>query len=88
MLGQVRQRPESRNPRCKKLDRAATSTTAIQIGAAVVGSLLNTRYQDKMSAALGGQHLPHAVMATVNSSLGGVLAVAARAGGVAGDLAI
>jgi EmrB/QacA subfamily drug resistance transporter len=69
---------------------SATSTTAIQIGGAlgvaVVGSLLNTRYQDKMTAALAGQHLPHAVMATVNSSLGGALAVAARAGGVAGQL--
>ena len=69
---------------------SATSTTAIQIGGAlgvaVVGSLLNTRYQDKMTAALAGQHLPHAVIATVNSSLGGALAVAARAGGVAGQL--
>jgi EmrB/QacA subfamily drug resistance transporter len=69
---------------------SATSTTAIQLGGAlgvaVVGSLLNTRYQDKMTAALAGQHLPHAVMATVNSSLGGALAVAARAGGVADQL--
>ena len=69
---------------------SATSTTAIQLGGAlgvaVVGSLLNTRYHDKMTAALTGQHLPHAVMATINSSLGGALAVAARAGGVAGQL--
>ena len=69
---------------------SATNTTAIQVGGAlgvaVVGSLLNTRYQDKMTAALAGQHLPHAVMATVNSSLGGALAVAARAGGAGRQL--
>ncbi|HLN65819.1 MAG TPA: MFS transporter [Streptosporangiaceae bacterium] len=69
---------------------SATSTTAIQIGGAlgvaVAGSLLNTRYQDKMTAALAGQHLPQAVMATVNSSLEGALAVAGQAGGAAGQL--
>ena len=64
---------------------SATNTTAIQfggaLGVAVVGSLLDTRYQDKMTSALAGQHLPHAVMATVTNSLGGALTVATRAGG-------
>ncbi len=69
---------------------SATNTTAIQLGGAlgvaVVGSLLNTRYQDKMTAALTARHLPHAIMATIQGSLGGALAVAARAGGAAGQL--
>ena len=68
---------------------SATNTTAIQLGGAlgvaVVGSLLNTRYQDKMTTALAGQHLPHAVMTAIQSSLGGALAVAAHAG-AAGQL--
>ena len=69
---------------------SAANTTAIQLGGAlgvaVVGSLLDTRYQDQMTSALAGQHLPHAVMTTVGNSLGGALAVAARAGGNAGAL--
>ena len=69
---------------------SATSTTAIQLGGAlgvaVVGSLLATRYQDTMTAALAGQHLPHTAMTAIQSSLGGALAVAARAGGAAGQL--
>ena len=64
---------------------SAANTTAIQLGGAlgvaVIGSLLTTRYQDKMTSALAGQHLPHAVMTTVENSLGGALAVATRAGG-------
>ena len=69
---------------------SATNTTAIQLGGAlgvaVVGSLLATRYQDTMTAALAGQHLPHTAMTAIHSSLGGALAVAARAGGAAGQL--
>ncbi len=69
---------------------SAANTTAIQfggaLGVAVVGSLLDTRYQDQLARALAGQHLPHAVMATVGNSLGGALAVATRAGGAAGAL--
>ena len=69
---------------------SAANTTAIQfggaLGVAVVGSLLDTRYQDQMARALAGQHLPHAVMATVGNSLGGALAVATRVGGAAGAL--
>jgi EmrB/QacA subfamily drug resistance transporter len=69
---------------------SATNATAIQfggaLGVAVVGSLLDTRYQDKMTSALAGQHVPHTVMATVANSLGGALTVAARAGGTTGIL--
>ena len=50
---------------------SATNATAIQfggaLGVAVVGSLLDTRYQDKMTSALAGQHVPHTVMATVQT---------------------
>ena len=62
---------------------SAADTTAIQLGGAlgvaVVGSLLATRYQDRMTGALSGRPLP----GTVKNSLGGALA-AARAGGTTG----
>ena len=62
---------------------SAADTTAIQLGGAlgvaVVGSLLATRYQDRMTSALSGRPLP----ATVKNSLGGALA-ADRAGGTTG----
>jgi EmrB/QacA subfamily drug resistance transporter len=64
---------------------SAADTTAIQLGGAlgvaVVGSLLATRYQDRMTRALSGRPLP----ATVKNSLGGALA-AGRAGGTTGPL--
>jgi len=63
---------------------SAVDTTAIQLGGAlgvaVVGSLLATRYQDRMTSALSGQPLP----AAAKNSLGGALA-AARAGGTTGS---
>jgi EmrB/QacA subfamily drug resistance transporter len=69
---------------------AATNSTAFQLGGAlgiaVVGSLLSTRYQNDMTAVLAGQHVPHAALATIQSSLGGALAVAAAAGGTVGHL--
>jgi len=62
---------------------SAADTTAIHLGGAlgvaVVGSLLATRYQDRMTSALSGQLFP----AAVKNSLGGALA-AARAGGATG----
>ncbi len=68
---------------------SAANTTAIQVGGAlgvaVVGSLLTTRYQDDVGAALAGQHVPAAAMAAVRGSLGGALEVAARLPGAAGD---
>jgi hypothetical protein len=56
------------------------------LGVAVVGSLLATRYQDAMTASLAGHHLPPAAVTAIQSSLGGALAVAAHAGGAAGQL--
>jgi hypothetical protein len=62
---------------------SAADTAAIHLGGAlgvaVVGSLLATRYQDRMTGALSGRPLP----ATVKNSLGGALA-AARALGPTG----
>jgi MFS family permease len=62
---------------------SAADTTAIQLGGAlgvaVIGSLLATRYRDRMTGALSGRPFP----ATVKSSLGGALA-AARADGTTG----
>ncbi len=69
---------------------SATNTTAIQLGGAlgvaVIGSLLSTRYQNDMTSTLAGQHLPHAIVAAIENSLGGALAVAARASGATGQL--
>jgi len=54
------------------------------LGVAVMGSLLNTRYQDKMASTLAAYHIPHAIMQTVLGSVGGALAVADRVGGFLG----
>ena len=51
---------------------------------AVIGSLLNTRYQDTMTSTLAPYHVPHAVMQTVLGSVGGALGVAAHVGGFLG----
>jgi hypothetical protein len=56
------------------------------LGVAVIGSVLSTRYQDHMTTALAGRHLPAAAVQTILGSLGGALAVAARAGGGTGAL--
>jgi hypothetical protein len=67
---------------------SATNGAFLQIGGAlgvaVIGSLLNTRYQDMMTSALAPYHVPHEVMQTVLGSVGGALAIAARVGGVLG----
>jgi EmrB/QacA subfamily drug resistance transporter len=54
------------------------------LGVAVIGSLLTTRYTDIMTGALAPYHVPDAVMRTILGSIGGALAVAARAGGALG----
>lgn len=54
------------------------------LGVAIVGSLLSTRYQDRMTTALAPYHLPHAIQSTVLGSVGGALGVAARVGGAVG----
>ncbi len=69
---------------------AATNGVFIQIGSAlgvaVIGSLLSTRYQDRMTAVLAPYHLPHAIQNTILGSVGGALDVAARVGGTTGHL--
>lgn len=69
---------------------AAANGVFIQVGSAlgvaVIGSLLSTRYQDRMTAALAPHHLPHAVQDTILGSVGGALDVAARVGGTTGHL--
>ncbi len=67
---------------------SATNSTALQIGSAlgvaVLGSLLNTRYQDRLTELLGRYSLPTPVRSTIQSSLGGALEVARRLGGGVG----
>jgi hypothetical protein len=67
---------------------SAANAAALQIGGAlgvaVIGSVLSARYQDHMTAALVGQHLPAAATHTILGSLGGTLSVAGDAGGAAG----
>ena len=66
---------------------AAANGVAIQVGGAlgvaVIGSLLSTRYQDRMTTALASHHLPHAIENTILGSIGGALSIAAQAGGAA-----
>jgi len=67
---------------------SASNAVALQIGGAlgvaVIGSVLSTRYQDRMTAALAGRHVPTAAMHAILGSLGGALAVAGRVGGNTG----
>ncbi len=69
---------------------SATNAVALQVGGAlgvaVMGSVLSTRYQNHMTTALAGQHVPIAAMHTILGSLGGALAVAGTAGGATGAL--
>ena len=69
---------------------SATNGTFMQVGGAlgvaVIGSLLATRYQDRMTRTLAPYHLPHLVEHTILGSVGGALAIAERAGGPAGAL--
>jgi Major Facilitator Superfamily len=69
---------------------SASNAVALQVGGAlgvaVIGSVLSTRYQDHMTTALAGRHLPAAGTQAILGSLGGALAVAARTGGATGAL--
>jgi EmrB/QacA subfamily drug resistance transporter len=56
------------------------------LGVAVIGSILSTRYQDRMTASLAPYHLPHTIENTILGSIGGALDVAARVGGATGHL--
>jgi EmrB/QacA subfamily drug resistance transporter len=77
-------------PRANSGVASATNTTAVQVGGAlgvaVVGSLLSTRYQNSIGAALAGQHVPAAVLGVIRASLGDALAVAAKVPGPNGQL--
>jgi EmrB/QacA subfamily drug resistance transporter len=63
---------------------AATNGTAIQLGGAlgvaVLGSLLNTRYQDRVAQPLQHHRIPSNVLHEITGSLGGALTVAAHLG--------
>ncbi len=69
---------------------SATNAVALQVGGAlgvaVIGSLMSTRYQHRMTAALAGRHLPIAATHTILGSLGGALAVADQVGGTTGAM--
>jgi predicted MFS family arabinose efflux permease len=67
---------------------SATNGAVLQIGGAlgvaVIGSLLSTRYQDHVTAALAPYHVPPTVLNTILGSIGGALGVAAHVGGILG----
>ena len=67
---------------------SATNGTFLQVGGAlgvaVVGSLLSTRYQHRMTTALAPYHVPHDVESTILGSIGGALEVAHQVGGSTG----
>jgi len=67
---------------------SATNSTALQIGSAlgvaVLGSLLNTRYQSQIAALVRHQPLPLAMARLSESSLGAALGIARHLGGGAG----
>ena len=69
---------------------SAANAVALQVGGAlgvaVIGSVLSTRYQERMATALVGRHVPIAATHTILGSFGGALAVAAGAGGATGRL--
>ena len=71
---------------------SATNTVALQVGGAlgvaVVGSVMLTRYQNHMNAALVGRHVPTSISQTILGSLGGALAVAKSIGGATGGLLV
>ena len=69
---------------------SATNGTFMQVGGAlgvaVIGSLLATRYTDRMTTVLAPHHLPHLIESAILGSVGGALSVAARVGGTSGEL--
>jgi len=67
---------------------AATNGAALQTGGAlgvgVLGSLLNTRYQNRLAPVLAHYKMPASVLHLITGSLGGALAVSEKIGGVLG----
>ena len=64
---------------------SAANAVALQVGGAlgvaVIGSLLSTRYEDRITRSLVGHHVPAPAAHDIVGSLGGALAVAASIGG-------
>jgi len=77
-------------PRAETEVGSATNGTFMQIGGAtgvaVVGSLLSSRYQSRMSDALAPYHVPAGLRHTILDSVGSALAVAERLGGMVGQM--
>jgi EmrB/QacA subfamily drug resistance transporter len=67
---------------------AATNGASLQTGGAlgvgILGSLLNTRYQDRLAPVLARYSMPASIRHVITGSLGGALAVAQRIGGALG----
>ena len=68
---------------------SGTNSSALQVGGAmgvaVLGSLLNTRYQDRIEPVLVHHAVPVPVAHLITGSLGGALAVAQAVGGALGS---
>jgi hypothetical protein len=69
---------------------SATNGTFLQVGGAlgvaVIGSLLSTRYENRMAAALAPHHVPDSIQDTILGSIGGALGIAHQVGGTTGAL--
>lgn len=69
---------------------SASNAVALQVGGAlgvaVIGSILATRFQSRMTASLNGHSISSAVRREILGSLGGALAVARSVGGQTGVL--
>lgn len=69
---------------------SATNGAFLQVGGAlgvaVIGSLLSTRYQHRMTSVLAPHHVPGSVENTILGSVGGALDVAHQVGGSTGAL--
>jgi Na+/melibiose symporter-like transporter len=67
---------------------SATNSASLQVGGAlgvaVLGSMLNTRYQDTLAPLLSHAHVPPEVLSLIEGSLGGAMEVAAHVGGTLG----
>ena len=67
---------------------SASNTVSLQVGGAlgvaVLGSVMLTRYQSNMAAALAGRHVPPSTAHTIFEPLGAALAVATHVGGSTG----
>ena len=67
---------------------SATNGASLQTGGAlgvgILGSLLNTRYQDRLAPVLAHHPMPASVLHLITGSLGGALAVSEKIGGTLG----